>query len=124
MPAAVGDPHGMVVVEPRIRSYLDGEAWLELPTSDRLDAPGADSRSDRSDVQSSLIACSRCLRVLRDERWLRAETAIWELRTFEDASPPRFEAVLCPLCSFSIRLRRAQPRAHLRSDTARSRGRY
>jgi hypothetical protein len=108
--ATMGDPHGMATTEHSIRSYLDGDVSLKLPIPGAHAASGAASRRHGDEVPASLIACSRCLRVLRDEKWVRAETVIGELRTFQCGAPPHFEAVLCPLCSSSLRLYRGAAR--------------
>ena len=100
------DPRSMATTEREIRSYLHGEAPLQLPAPDILVPPSGRSRAGRDDGQLQLVVCSRCLRVLRDEQWFRAEIVIRDRRTFERDAPPRFEAVLCPLCTFSIHLRR------------------
>ena len=113
----------MATTEPGIRSYLDGDVSLELPMPRGLVSSGAASRTRLTRGRLSLIACSRCLRVLRDAEWVDAETVIRELRSFEYEAPPRFEPVLCPICTLSIQLRRAQARVPLRRDMARSRGR-
>jgi hypothetical protein len=115
---AMGHPHHMAITEHPTRSYLDGDVSLELPC---LDVPAA-SRKPRDDIRMSLIACSRCLRVLRDETWVRAETVIGELRTFEYEAPPRLEPVLCPLCTSSLRLYRGGSRVPLRRAVVRGRG--
>jgi hypothetical protein len=106
----------------RIRIYLDGEPSLELPASDPLDSSNSGSPAC-SNGTVSLIACSRCLRVLRDHVWVHPETVIRERRSFEYEAPPRFEPVVCPLCTLSIQLRRAQARGAHDRDTARARGR-
>jgi hypothetical protein len=118
----MADPRSMASTERPIRSYLDGEVSLELPAPDVVRSPGAGFR-ELHNAQLRLIACSRCLRVLRDEEWVRAETVIRRLRTFDYQAVPRFEPVLCPLCTFSIQLRRAHGRAPLHGETARSRDR-
>jgi hypothetical protein len=91
-----------------IRSYLDGEVSLELPTSHAPVSAGAGFPRSSDNRQLSLIGCSRCLRVLRDEEWVHAETVIRELRSFEYEAPPRFAPVLCLTCVLSIQLRRAR----------------
>jgi hypothetical protein len=120
--AATGDPDGMATTEPGIRSYLDGEVSLELPLPRELVSPAAEVPTPQR-RELSLIACSRCLRVLRDGKWATAETVIRERRSFEDDAPPHFEPVLCPICTHSIQLRRAQARVPLHTGMARSRGR-
>jgi hypothetical protein len=89
----------MATTERAIRSYLDGDVSLELPI------PAA-------------LACSRCLRVLRDGQWVRAERVIHELRSFEYDAPPHFAPVLCPVCTLAI----AQARVPLRRATVRPSG--
>jgi hypothetical protein len=119
---AAGDPHSMATADRSIRSYLDGEVSLEQPIPLALVSPSSGS-SARRNGQLSLIACSRCLRVLRDQEWAQAETVIRELRSFEYQGPPHFEPVLCPICTLSIQLRRAQARVPVRGDRARPSGR-
>jgi hypothetical protein len=116
------DPRSMATTERPIRSYLDGDVSLELPAPD-VGVPLRAGFHGLRSAQLRLIACSRCLRVLRDEEWVRPETVIRELRTFDYEAAPRFEPVLCPLCTFSIQLRRAYGRAPLHGETARSRDR-
>jgi hypothetical protein len=97
--------------ERSIRSYLDGEVSLEPRIRRELVSLGTASPTGGRSGRSSLIACSCCLRVLRDERWIPAETVIRDRRSFEcDDEPPRFESVLCPICTLAIQLRRAQTR--------------
>jgi hypothetical protein len=122
--ATLADARSMATTERQLRSVLDGEVSLQPTTPDMRAALG--DRSRPSQARSHLIACSRCLRVLSDGEWVRAETVIRDLRTFEHDMPPRFEPVLCPLCTFSIRLRRAEARVSpgSSSDTSqRGRGR-
>lgn len=57
----------------------------------------------------TLYACSICLSVLQRGSWVAAETIIAELRSFERAAPPRFQAAVCVACERSIDERRAQP---------------
>jgi hypothetical protein len=121
--AAIGDPHSMAATERSIRSYLDGDVALELRSPQELVSPSAGSRTGRNNGQLSLIACSRCLRVLRDAEWVPAELVIRELRAFAYEAPPRFEPVLCPICTFSIQVRRAQARTPLRGAMVLSSGR-
>jgi hypothetical protein len=113
----------MPTTERPIRSYLDGEVSLELPVSRALVSSDSGSQESR-DGALSLIACSRCLRVLRDQEWVHAETVIRDLRSFEYEVAPRFEPVLCPICTVSIHLRRVQARVPLGTDMARARGRH
>jgi hypothetical protein len=120
--AEMTDPRSMATTQRPLRSYLDGDVLLELPAPGVVVPPSAGSRGLRS-AQLRLIACSRCLRVLCDEEWVRPETVIRELRTFDYQEAPRLEPVLCPLCTFSIQLRRAHGRAPLHGETARSRDR-
>jgi hypothetical protein len=101
--------------EREIRTYVFGEAPLQLPAPDMLVPPSGRSRLGRDDRQLQLVVCSRCLRVLRDEQWFRAEIVIRDLRTFARDAPPRFTAVLCPLCTFSIHLRRGRGAGQRRS---------
>jgi hypothetical protein len=113
----------MATSERRIRSYLDGEVSLELSESHALVTSNSGSPASRSGTLG-LIACSRCLRVLRDHEWVHAETVIRALRSFEYDAAPRFEPVVCPICTLSIQLRRAQARVPLGRDMARARGRH
>jgi len=122
--AATDDPDGMATTERGIRSYLDGDVSLEPPATHEHLSPGTGFLTRRHGARLCLIACSRCLRVLRDEEWVEAETVICERRSFEYEEPPRFEPVLCPICTLSIQLRRAQTRVPLRRETVRSRGRH
>lgn len=121
--AATGDPDGMAATERGIRSYLDGDVSLELPAPHQADPPCAGSPTRGNGGRLHLIACSRCLRVLRDEEWVPAETVIRELRSFDYEAPPRFEPVLCPVCTYSLQLRRAHTRVPIRRDTVASNGR-
>jgi hypothetical protein len=107
----------MATTERGIRSYLDGDVALELPTPPAPVSPSVGSAARRNG-HVSLIACSRCLRVLRDGQWVHAETVIHELRSFESAAPPHFEPVLCPICTLAIHVRRAQARVPIRRDRA------
>jgi hypothetical protein len=118
----MGDPHAMATAERRIRSYLDGEAPVELPTPDTFVSPGA-GFSAALHGHSTLTACPLCLRVLRGTEWVDAETVIRELRSFEHEAPPRFEPALCPTCAIAIQLRRAEARAPLRRAKRPSSGR-
>lgn len=106
-----------------IRSYLDGEVSLELPVSGALVSSNSGALASRGGALS-LIGCSRCLRVLRDQEWVHAKTVIRELRSFEYEAAPHFESVLCPICTVSIQLRRVQARARLGTDRTRARGRH
>jgi hypothetical protein len=108
----------MATAEPGIRSYLDGEVSLEPPILDELVSPPVGARAPGEPGQLTLIACSRCLRVLRDGTWVHAETVVRELRSFEHAAPPRFAPVLCPICSLSIQLRRTQARVPVATQMA------
>jgi hypothetical protein len=105
-----------------IRSYLDGEVSLELPVSGALVSSNSGALASRGGALS-LIGCSRCLRVLRDQEWVQAETVIRDLRSFEYDAAPHFQPVVCPVCTLSIQLRRAQARVPLGRDMARARGR-
>jgi hypothetical protein len=111
----------MATADPGIRSYLDGEVFLEVPTPLAIVPPSAGSPASRTG-QLSLIACSRCLRVLRNQEWAHAETVINELRSFEYEEPPRFDPVLCPICTLSIQLRRAQAGVPVGRDRVRPSG--
>jgi hypothetical protein len=111
----------MATTERGIRSYLDGE--VELPTPNELVSLCAESPRRHGTDHLSLIACSRCLRVLRGEEWVDAETVIRELHSYEYEAPPHLAPVLCPICTLAIHVRRAQARVPLRRDMVRSRGR-
>ena len=114
----------MATTERPIRNNLDGEVSLELAVSRwaRLVRLGTLASRERA---LSLIGCSRCLRVLRDQEWVHAKTVIRELRSFEYEAAPHFESVLCPICTVSIQLRRVQARARLgRTNRTRARGRH
>jgi hypothetical protein len=113
----------MAISEQGIRSYLDGEVSLAIPARHELIPPRGGDRAAGNRTRLRLIACSRCLRVLHDETWIRAETAIRELRSFEYDAPPHFEPVLCPICTRSIQLHRGQARGAVRRHVARPRGR-
>src|SRR5258705_8554583 len=121
--AMTSDPDGMATTEPGIRSYLDGEVSLELAIPHERVSPRVGAPMPRETGELNLIACSRCLRVLRDGKWVHAETVIRELHSFEHDAPPRFAPVLCPICSLSIHLRRAQARVPAGTQMARPRGR-
>jgi hypothetical protein len=106
--APLADARTMATTERDRRSRPDEEVVLQLPAPDAGVPLGALPALGSRRTELHLIACSRCLRVLRDEQWVRAETVIRDLRTFEQDQPPCFEPVLCPLCTFSIHLRRAE----------------
>ena len=55
----------------------------------------------------SVVACSLCLRVLRDGVWVDAEEAIRDLRSYDRPQPLALEAGVCDGCSDGIRARRA-----------------
>jgi hypothetical protein len=57
-------------------------------------------------LHKRLTACSLCLRVMRDGVWIEAQTAIGELRSFEQEAPPRFKPALCPSCEAALQARR------------------
>ena len=71
-------------------------------------SPRRARRRAKSGVE--LIACSFCLRVLRDLEWQEAERVIREIRSYELETPPRLQSALCDLCAESIRSRRAEAR--------------
>jgi hypothetical protein len=54
----------------------------------------------------TLTACSLCLRVLQEDKWIEAETAILELRSFEHQAAPELEPALCVHCAEAIDRRR------------------
>jgi hypothetical protein len=64
-------------------------------------------------IANPLIACSVCLRVLRDTEWVEAERAIRDLRSFALPAPPRLESALCDHCTDSIHRRRREPKETL-----------
>jgi hypothetical protein len=64
--AMTSDPDGMATTEPGIRSYLDGEVSLELAIPHERVSPRVGAPMPRETGELNLIACSRCLRVLRD----------------------------------------------------------
>jgi hypothetical protein len=53
-------------------------------------------------------ACSICLRVRHDSRWVEAETAIRAFRSFEHAATPRLRPAICDRCASAIALRRSR----------------
>jgi hypothetical protein len=55
---------------------------------------------------SSLHACSICLRVRHQERWVEVESAIQLVRSFESPVPPRLLPAICDPCATAIALRR------------------
>lgn len=61
----------------------------------------------RRGSQPELTTCTLCLRVLRGKQWLQAEVVIRELRSYEQAAPPRLRSAICDNCSESILSRRA-----------------
>jgi hypothetical protein len=109
-----------MATDARIRNNLDGDVSSDLPAH-APEAPGAGLDKGRGSAVC-LTACSRCLRVLWDETWVLAELVIREVRSYEHAAPPRFEPVLCGVCTRSIAQRRAQARVPLEQELARSRG--
>jgi hypothetical protein len=66
---------------------------------------GYSSQPERS-PRLSVVACSLCLRVLRDSTWIEAEQAIRELRSYELPEPVLLEPGLCDQCSDVIQARR------------------
>ena len=59
---------------------------------------------------TGLVACSLCLRVMRDSEWVTPERAIRETRSYELESPPRLRFTVCEACAGSISARRAEAR--------------
>ena len=53
-----------------------------------------------------LVACSVCLRVRKDGRWIEVDEAIRQLRTFESEQVVRLAGALCDRCEAELRLRR------------------
>ena len=54
-------------------------------------------------------ACSLCLRVRHDSRWMEAETAIRAFRSFDHDELPRLRPAICDVCAGLIALRRSAP---------------
>jgi hypothetical protein len=63
-----------------------------------------------SSPRLSVIACSLCLRVLRNSVWIAADEAIRRLRSYELPAPVLLEPGLCDRCSDAIRARRGEAR--------------
>jgi hypothetical protein len=61
----------------------------------------------RREAQPELTTCTLCLRVLRGKQWLQAEVVIRELRSYDQAAPPRLRSAICDDCAESILSRRA-----------------
>ena len=61
----------------------------------------------RQEAQPELTTCTLCLRVLRGKQWLQAEVVIRELRSYDQAAPPRLRSAICDDCAESILSRRA-----------------
>lgn len=59
------------------------------------------------------VACSVCLSVLHDGRWVAAEEAIRTLRTFEGADVARLKEGLCECCETALRRRRMDVSAQM-----------
>jgi hypothetical protein len=59
------------------------------------------------DVSLSLTACSLCLRVRNEGRWIEADRAIRRLRTYELPTPVRLAPGVCDRCADVIARRRA-----------------
>jgi hypothetical protein len=55
----------------------------------------------------SLVTCSLCLSVLRQDEWIDAEEAIRRLRSYELPSPVSLEPGLCDGCRAELDERRA-----------------
>jgi hypothetical protein len=69
------------------------------------------ARLERNGRLAALDACSICLRVCHNARWIDAETAIRAFRTYERPAAPRLRPALCDDCAQLIAERRG--RAHL-----------
>ena len=54
-------------------------------------------------------ACSICLRVRDESRWVDAAAAIRSSRSFERDSAPRLRPAVCDHCADAIALRRDSP---------------
>jgi hypothetical protein len=52
-----------------------------------------------TEVDTDLVVCSFCLRVLRGSEWVEADTVIRELRTYELEAAPTLHSAVCDLCS-------------------------
>jgi hypothetical protein len=113
--AAAGDADGMAITERRIRTYLHGEVSPATPRARTAASPSMGFPTS-GNPEVRLIACSCCHRVLRDGEWVQPEAAILALRTFEYELPPRFESVLCAICTLSNHVRRAGTRVPRRAD--------
>jgi hypothetical protein len=61
-----------------------------------------------------LTACSLCLRVLDEGRWMDAEYAIRKRRTYDLPSAVRLDPGLCDGCAAMIEHRRSPTRHHER----------
>ena len=68
------------------------------------------SEPAESPQRLSVVACSLCLRVLRNSVWIAADEAIRRLRSYELPAPVLLEPGLCDRCSDAIRARRATAR--------------
>jgi hypothetical protein len=55
---------------------------------------------------ATLAACSICLSIRRGQRWLAAEHAIHELRSYEFDAPPRLRPAICDSCASNLARRR------------------
>jgi hypothetical protein len=55
---------------------------------------------------AGLVTCSICLRVLRGSKWIDAEEAILELRSFDRRQPLRLGHGLCDACTDELAERR------------------
>jgi hypothetical protein len=53
-----------------------------------------------------LPACSLCLRVLRNDKWIQAEAAIRALRSYELPAPISLGPGLCDRCTDTLAARR------------------
>ena len=68
------------------------------------------SAAAESTPRLSVVACSLCLRVLRNSVWIAADEAIRRLRSYELPAPVLLEPGLCDRCSDAIRARRGEAR--------------
>jgi hypothetical protein len=68
------------------------------------------SGATESSPRLSVVACSLCLRVLRNSVWIAADEAIRRLRSYELPAPVLLEPGLCDRCNDTIRARRGEAR--------------
>jgi hypothetical protein len=62
----------------------------------------------RHNPASTFDACSICLRVREDSRWIDAAAAIRLSRSFENDMAPRLRPGVCDECAAAISLRRGR----------------